>query len=101
MTTGDGEILPEDLIFEILLLLPVTSLIRFKCVSKRWKEIISNPEFSYLQYSKISRNRYLVDIMATVWQEPLQTHPGYQNNMQSDGTTTSVSATPHPPPQLL
>ncbi|XP_010050919.1 F-box protein At5g07610 [Eucalyptus grandis] len=36
----------EDLISEILLLLPARSLLRFKCVSKLWLSIISGPRFS-------------------------------------------------------
>ncbi|XP_074338613.1 F-box/kelch-repeat protein At2g43270-like [Apium graveolens] len=35
----------EDLIYEILLYLPVESLIRFKTVSKRWRCLISSPDF--------------------------------------------------------
>ncbi|XP_027071569.1 F-box protein At5g07610-like [Coffea eugenioides] len=36
----------EDLLIQILFRLPVKSLLRFKCVSKRWKSIISTPYFS-------------------------------------------------------
>ncbi|KAI3437267.1 F-box domain-containing protein [Psidium guajava] len=36
----------EDLVSEILLLVPAKSLVRFKCVSKRWLSIISGPHFS-------------------------------------------------------
>nr|XP_011461622.1 PREDICTED: F-box/kelch-repeat protein At3g06240-like isoform X2 [Fragaria vesca subsp. vesca] len=38
--------LPEDVIVKILCRLPVKSLIRFSCVSKRWRSIIiSDPQF--------------------------------------------------------
>ncbi|XP_057459207.1 F-box protein CPR1-like [Lotus japonicus] len=37
--------LPEDLMVEIMLRLPVRSLLRFKCVCKLWLSLISNPEF--------------------------------------------------------
>lgn len=37
----------EDLLNEILLRLPVKSLMRFKCVSKNWLAHISNPYFCH------------------------------------------------------
>ncbi|PRQ37026.1 putative F-box domain-containing protein [Rosa chinensis] len=36
----------QDLITDILLRLPVKSLLRFKCVSKQWLSLISDPRFS-------------------------------------------------------
>jgi len=39
-------VLPEELILEILLRLPVTSLFQFMCVSKSWKTLISCPQFA-------------------------------------------------------
>ena len=38
--------LPEGMIEEILWRLPVKSLLRFRCVSKAWYTLISNPQFS-------------------------------------------------------
>ena len=38
--------LPEELIVEIILRLPVRSLLQFKCVCKTWKTLISNPQFA-------------------------------------------------------
>ncbi|KAK1678622.1 hypothetical protein QYE76_039470 [Lolium multiflorum] len=45
--------LPEELVLEILVRLPVKSLRRFKCVSKAWRTTISGPYFirSHLQFS--------------------------------------------------
>ncbi|XP_073284002.1 F-box/kelch-repeat protein At3g06240-like [Primulina huaijiensis] len=37
--------LPEDLLIQILLNLPVKSLVRFRCVSKHWCNLIRSPEF--------------------------------------------------------
>ncbi|CAK8563510.1 unnamed protein product [Lathyrus sativus] len=37
---------PQEMITEILLSLPVKSLIRFKCVSKQWFSLISDPNFA-------------------------------------------------------
>ncbi|XP_057443526.1 F-box/kelch-repeat protein At3g06240-like [Lotus japonicus] len=38
--------LPEELIIQILLRLPVKSLVRFKCVCKSWLSLISDPHFA-------------------------------------------------------
>ncbi|GLT88605.1 hypothetical protein SLE2022_066220 [Rubroshorea leprosula] len=45
MVAGHGD-LPEDIVFDILPLLPVESLIRFKCVRKSWRDLISSPRFA-------------------------------------------------------
>ncbi|XP_050917915.1 F-box/kelch-repeat protein At3g06240 [Lathyrus oleraceus] len=37
---------PQELIIEILLNLPVKSLIRFQCLSKAWFSLISDPDFA-------------------------------------------------------
>ncbi|XP_058090293.1 putative F-box/kelch-repeat protein At1g13200 [Magnolia sinica] len=46
--------LPQDIIIEILVRLPVKSLIRFKCVSKAWYDLIIDPSFvdAHLHHSK-------------------------------------------------
>lgn len=47
--------LPEELIIdEIFKRLPAKALVRFKCVSKRWKSIISSPQFAklHLQFQR-------------------------------------------------
>ncbi|KAI6693609.1 hypothetical protein NL676_021319 [Syzygium grande] len=40
------EVLPEDIVIELLLRLPVKSLMRFKCVCKRWRSLISDPDLA-------------------------------------------------------
>src|SRR4051812_32733503 len=56
--TGDESCppLPEDLVVEILLRLPVRSLLQFKCICKFWKTLISDPKFAkrHLQISTAS-----------------------------------------------
>ncbi|XP_057438933.1 F-box/kelch-repeat protein At3g23880-like [Lotus japonicus] len=42
----DKQHLPQDLITEILLRLPVKSLVRFKAVCKFWRSLISDPHFA-------------------------------------------------------
>ncbi|CAJ2654080.1 unnamed protein product [Trifolium pratense] len=53
--------LPHELIIQILLRLPVKSLIRFKCVSKSWFSLISHPNFgnSHFQLSATQTRRIL------------------------------------------
>ncbi|CAH9143302.1 unnamed protein product [Cuscuta epithymum] len=48
--------LTEDLITEILSRLPTKPLIRFKCVSKRWNSLISDPKFAILQLKGAARD---------------------------------------------
>lgn len=42
----DRRFIPEELIWEILIRVPVKSLMRFKCVSRRWRSFILNPIFA-------------------------------------------------------
>ncbi|KAJ8772325.1 hypothetical protein K2173_027502 [Erythroxylum novogranatense] len=44
----------DDLLVQILLHLPVKSLLKFKCVSKHWLSIITNPQFSRRHYPVIN-----------------------------------------------
>ncbi|MED6161784.1 hypothetical protein PIB30_063989 [Stylosanthes scabra] len=39
-------VLPDDIVIEILLSLPVKALLQFKCVCKSWRILISSPEFA-------------------------------------------------------
>ncbi|XP_059637792.1 F-box/kelch-repeat protein At3g23880-like [Cornus florida] len=57
--------LPQPLVFEILSKLPVKSLLRFKCVSKSWRSLISDPYFIKIhlnQSSSIQTHRNIVFI---------------------------------------
>ncbi|XVF23689.1 hypothetical protein REPUB_Repub13aG0061100 [Reevesia pubescens] len=53
---------PADMMTEILLKLPVKSIIRFKCVSKTWFHLFSNPSFvsQHLSISKKNNKRLIV-----------------------------------------
>ncbi|KAL6277473.1 hypothetical protein ACE6H2_021074 [Prunus campanulata] len=52
--------LPDDIIVHILLRLPVKSLIRFSCVSKRWRSlVISDPEFAQSHFKLASKQKTL------------------------------------------
>ncbi|KAI4354308.1 hypothetical protein L6164_003182 [Bauhinia variegata] len=50
--------LPEEIIEEILLRLPVKSLSRFRCVSKSFNAMISSPKFGDEHYEIAVRNPY-------------------------------------------
>ncbi|XP_008236094.1 PREDICTED: F-box/kelch-repeat protein At3g06240-like [Prunus mume] len=50
--------LPDDVIVHVLLRLPVKSLIRFSCVSKRWRSlVISDPEFAQSHFKLASKQK--------------------------------------------
>ncbi|XP_054785898.1 F-box/kelch-repeat protein At3g23880-like [Prosopis cineraria] len=47
--------LPRDLKLEILLYLPIKSLLRLKCTSKSWLSLISDPYFTKLHFKRSSQ----------------------------------------------
>ncbi|CAJ2655653.1 unnamed protein product [Trifolium pratense] len=52
--------LPHELIIKILLRLPGKSLICFKCVSKLWYSLISNPHFANLNFQLATHTRRIM-----------------------------------------
>ncbi|KAM5576961.1 F-box/kelch-repeat protein [Rosa sericea] len=54
-----GKHIPEDIMVDILSRLPVKSLCRFRCVSKRWRSIVSDPQFSKFQFKVASEQKTL------------------------------------------
>uniref|UniRef100_A0A7N0R8E7 F-box domain-containing protein n=2 Tax=Kalanchoe fedtschenkoi TaxID=63787 RepID=A0A7N0R8E7_KALFE len=56
---------PEDVISEVLFLLPVKTLIRFRGVCKRWRDIISSRDFVLLHYHSSFKRRKpdVLDVM--------------------------------------
>ena len=51
--------IPEDVTFEILSSLPIKSLLRFSCVSKRWRSLVSSITTQKIGKSKILVRSYL------------------------------------------
>ncbi|CAJ2629798.1 F-box/kelch-repeat protein At3g23880-like [Trifolium pratense] len=66
--------LPEELIVEILLRLPVRSLLQFKCVCKSWKTLISNPQFTktHLRISTVEPTLTHQRLVFSALQTPLK-----------------------------
>ncbi|XP_004517282.1 F-box/kelch-repeat protein At3g23880-like [Cicer arietinum] len=54
------DLLPDELIVEILTLLTVKSILRLKCVSKSWNALISNPKFVKFHLQRSTRNKQLL-----------------------------------------
>ncbi|XP_042479809.1 F-box protein At5g03970-like [Macadamia integrifolia] len=46
----------DDILMEILICLPLKSVIRCKCISKRWNHLISQPCFRICYYDRIRRS---------------------------------------------
>ncbi|TXG52848.1 hypothetical protein EZV62_022017 [Acer yangbiense] len=72
--------LPRELIIDILLRLPVKSLCRFKCISKKWRFLISHPLFVKWHLSRTQtlgrRIRLLGDSRTDLFSVELETVSG-------------------------
>ncbi|KEH34308.1 F-box protein interaction domain protein [Medicago truncatula] len=64
--------LPSELIVEIISWLPVKYLMQFRCVSKFYKTLISDPYFVQMHLEKSARNPHL----ALMWQDDLLREDG-------------------------
>ena len=51
--------IPEDTTFEILSRLPIKSLLRFSCISKRWRSLVSSITTQKIKKSKILALSYM------------------------------------------
>ncbi|XVF46362.1 hypothetical protein PTKIN_Ptkin03bG0021000 [Pterospermum kingtungense] len=51
---------PSDILIEILMKLPVKSIIRFKCVAKTWCRLFQNPSFISQHFDISKKNKRLV-----------------------------------------
>ncbi|KAG5001241.1 hypothetical protein JHK87_022313 [Glycine soja] len=64
----------HDLIVEILLRLPIKSLLRFKCVCKSWLSFISNPHFVKSHLVVAPTNQTLLDYDFSICPNPSGMH---------------------------
>ncbi|PIA39623.1 hypothetical protein AQUCO_02600224v1 [Aquilegia coerulea] len=56
----EGSILPDEMILFILLLLPIKSLMRFRCVNKTWLQLLTNDShFAQLYLNQLIKNNNL------------------------------------------
>ncbi|KAL6176734.1 hypothetical protein ACLB2K_053367 [Fragaria x ananassa] len=60
MAAECGKTIDQDVVEQILLLLPPKTLMRFKCVSKRWYALITNPRFSCSKHNNLSTTSVLL-----------------------------------------
>ncbi|KAL5767052.1 hypothetical protein ACOSQ2_013835 [Xanthoceras sorbifolium] len=65
--------LPDDMIIEILSILPVKSLIRFRCISKSWYALVRSSFIS--KYLKNDHNMHLVVDLYNIATKELRTLP--------------------------
>lgn len=54
--------LPQDLVVQFLSMLPVISLLRFRCLCKAWCELIDNPSFiaKHFNHSTFNKNECIL-----------------------------------------
>ncbi|KAL8026676.1 hypothetical protein ABFX02_14G043900 [Erythranthe guttata] len=71
--------IPEEIIEEILLNLPVKTLLKFKCVSKRWRSLISGNYFAKRHFKKSSSTTDK-DLTDSTYQNRLTFFKRYQTN---------------------
>jgi F-box interacting protein len=88
---------PHDLIIQILLRLPVKSLIRFKCVRKSWLIIVSDTHFANLHFEIIASHSRRILFIST---PDLETRSiDFEASIRDDSASTSPSLhflRPHP-----
>ncbi|XP_060203464.1 F-box/kelch-repeat protein At3g23880-like [Lycium barbarum] len=65
-TSEGSTIFPQEVIFEILLRVPVKSLLKFKCVSKSWLSLLSTPLFTKTHVKFSLHNPQMTDYRLAV-----------------------------------
>ncbi|KAK1431120.1 hypothetical protein QVD17_14371 [Tagetes erecta] len=70
---------PENVLLDVLLKLPVKTIIYCKCVCKRWRHLVSDPYFVHLHLSRSSHHH-----------EALMIHERMNNNKSIPGTINCV-----------
>ncbi|XP_073120263.1 F-box/kelch-repeat protein At3g06240-like [Henckelia pumila] len=52
--------LPTDVLIEVLILLPAKSILKFRCVSKTWRDLIGSPIFIHRHHNRAIKQRILL-----------------------------------------
>lgn len=90
--------LPWELIIEILLRLPVKTLVRFKCVCKSWLLLLSDPHFATSHFelasSRTHRHRLMLIAPSSV---PQILSIDFNESLHSDSDSTSLDLNFLPP----
>ncbi|KAK8623685.1 hypothetical protein V6N13_065048 [Hibiscus sabdariffa] len=73
------EHVPEDIKVEILSRLPVKSLCRFKCVSKVWRNLISDSQFVKLQLNRSIESKRQTFVMYQLFDFPCRLELDYDS----------------------
>ncbi|TKY66112.1 F-box protein [Spatholobus suberectus] len=60
MEMSHASVFPQEVMVDILSWLPVKALMRFRCVSKTWKSLISDPTFVKLHLERSSKNTHIL-----------------------------------------
>ncbi|PIA33292.1 hypothetical protein AQUCO_04100013v1 [Aquilegia coerulea] len=56
--------LPDEIVIDILLFLPIKSLMRFRCVNKTWLQLLTNPDPQFAQSYLTKSNKKSCTILA-------------------------------------
>ncbi|KAL3520977.1 hypothetical protein ACH5RR_019126 [Cinchona calisaya] len=94
----DHHHLPEDVLIEILLRLPVKSLVRLERVCKSWRALIKSPRFIAIHLSHAKNNdRLLIKRTRTLYPRPKREEEPFfylsiHSNIESDSSTSALSA---------
>ncbi|KAK4581181.1 hypothetical protein RGQ29_024740 [Quercus rubra] len=102
-----SELLPDNVVFDILTRLPVKSLIRFRCVSHSWNSTITNPIFitKHLDLasslSDINNNGYLLFTPLRNYPDPSSTQQWTTFVYNTNRTLTQISRFEIPFPNLI
>ncbi|XP_048134314.1 F-box protein At3g07870-like [Rhodamnia argentea] len=72
MSSDDHPKLPQDVVVEILKLLPVESLLRFRCVCRSWRSTIDDPSFVSLHLNSSSLGASNWHTVCLDWSDPVQ-----------------------------